>query len=143
MDPEYRDLPIGRFEVLREGGDLLIVALGSMVHPALKAAEDLESEGWSACVVNCRFVKPLDERIAQLADSTGRVLVVEENIRFGGLGGAVLEMLNDSGINGVRLKRLGLPDRFIEHGPLSLLREKQGLDSAGILKEARGLCSEE
>jgi 1-deoxy-D-xylulose-5-phosphate synthase len=142
MDSEYRNIFMGRAEVLREGKDLLIVALGSMVSPAMEAAETLESEGCSACVVNCRFVKPLDERIAELASSTGRVLVVEENIRSGGLGGAVIEMLNDLGVGGVSLRRLGLPDRFIEHGPLPLLREKEGLDPAGILKEARGLCSQ-
>ncbi|HDZ24811.1 MAG TPA: 1-deoxy-D-xylulose-5-phosphate synthase, partial [Desulfobacteraceae bacterium] len=90
----------------------------------------------SAGVVNCRFAKPLDPRIVEWAKSTGCVLVIEEGVRQGGLGGAVLEALNDFGIGNVRLKRIGLPDKFVEQGPIALLREKYGLDSEGIFKEA-------
>jgi 1-deoxy-D-xylulose-5-phosphate synthase len=68
------------------------------------------------------------------------VLVVEENIRQGGFGGAVLEMLNDLNVDNVILKRMGLPDQFVEHGPVSRLREKYGLDSTGIYEEAKALC---
>ncbi len=141
MDPEYKDIPLGQAEILREGNDLLILALGSTVQPSLNAAIDLERDGLSVCVVNCRFVKPLDKRLGELAASTGRVLVVEENIRQGGLGGALLELFNDLGIENVRVKRIGLPDKFVEHGPIALLREKYGLDTSGILKEAREFCS--
>ena len=140
MDKDYKTLPIGGSEILRQGKDLLVLALGSTVNPSLEAAVHLEKEGCSACVVNCRFVKPLDEQIGELAGSIGRVLVVEENIRQGGLGGAVLEMFNDMGIENIRTKRIGLPDKFVEHGPAELLWEKYGLDSSGILKEARDLC---
>ncbi len=140
FDPDYRMIPVGRAEVLREGKDLMILALGSTVYPALEAARALEGEGFFTGVVNCRFVKPLDPGLAELGTNTGRVLVVEENIRQGGLGGAVLELFNDLGITGVQIKRIGLPDRFAEHGPLHILREKYGLDTAGILKEARDLC---
>jgi 1-deoxy-D-xylulose-5-phosphate synthase len=140
MDKDYKTLPIGESEILRQGKDLLILALGGTVNPSLEAAFHLEKEGCSACVVNCRFVKPLDRQLGELAGSIGRVLVVEENIRQGGFGGAVLEMFNDMGVENVRTKRIGLPDKFVEHGPSALLREKYGLDSSGILKEARDLC---
>jgi 1-deoxy-D-xylulose-5-phosphate synthase len=139
MDPELKRIPIGKSETLREGRDLMIFALGSMVAPSLEAAARLEAEGLSAGVVNCRFVKPMDSDLVALAASTGRVLVVEENIRQGGLGGAVLELFNDSGLKGVRVKRLGLPDRFVEHGPIGVLREKCGLDAAGIERGAKEL----
>ena len=137
MDSTYQTIPVGQVEVLKEGKDLVILALGNMVLPSLAAAEDLEKEGTSASVLNCRFVKPLDRNIAGMAEACGRVLVVEENIRQGGLGGAVLEMFNDLGLKKIAVKRIGLPDKFIEHGPSDLLRKKYGLDSEGILAEAR------
>jgi 1-deoxy-D-xylulose-5-phosphate synthase len=140
LDPEYKSIPVGESEVLREGKDLLIIALGSMVSPSMEAATILQDEGLSVGVVNCRFVKPLDKSLAAQARSVGKVLVVEENIRQGGLGSALLELLNESDVSDVRLKRMGLPDKFVEHGPLALLREKYGLDRSGILKEARDLC---
>ena len=140
MDPEFKDIPIGQSELLREGKDLYIMALGSMVFPALEASQSLEEEGLSVGVVNCRFVKPLDEMLAEYARTTGRIMTVEENIRQGGLGGAVLELLSDRDIQDVRVKRLGLPDRFIEHGPIAILKEKVGLDKTGIMNEARELC---
>jgi 1-deoxy-D-xylulose-5-phosphate synthase len=139
MDTEYKAIPVGQAETVKEGNDLMILALGNMVLPALEAAEDLEKEGISARVMNCRFVKPLDKKIAEHAEAIGRVLVVEENIRQGGFGGAVLEMFNDLGLRNIRIKRIGLPDKFIEHGPSKILREKYGLDAEGILKEAREL----
>ncbi len=140
MDPEYKTIPVGEAEFLKEGRDLLIIALGSMVSPAREAARILEQEGVSAGVVNCRFVKPLDKRLAHKAQAVGKVLVVEENICQGGLGGALLELFGDMGVENVRVKRMGLPDQFVEHGPLAVLREKCGLDTSGILKEARNLC---
>ena len=139
LDLEYKKLPIGEAEIIREGKDLMIIALGSMVAPAVEAAELLEKDGLSAGVINCRSVKPLDKRIVDQARSVGKVLVVEENIRQGGLGGAILELFNDVGTKDILLRRMGLPDQFIEHGPLSLLREKYGLDKSGIAKEAKEL----
>ncbi|MCF8146333.1 MAG: 1-deoxy-D-xylulose-5-phosphate synthase [Deltaproteobacteria bacterium] len=139
IDPEYKLLPIGQAEVLKEGKDLQIFALGSMVAPSLEAAAVLEKEGVSAGVVNCRFVKPLDSSLVDIAAASGRVLAVEENIRQGGLGGALLELFNDAGLRDVRVRRIGLPDKFVEHGPQDILRAKYGLDSAGILREAKSL----
>ena len=141
MDTEYKTIPIGEPEVLREGNDLHILAIGSMVYPSLNAAAALEKEGLSVGVVNCRFVKPLDEGLLDIVSSAGRVLVVEENIRQGGFGGAILEFFNDLGLENMLVKRIGLPDKFVEHGPQDILREKYGLDSAGIMREARNLLS--
>jgi len=141
LDSEYRIIPIGESEVLKEGKDLTLIALGSMVRPSLEAAAEMEKEGLSASVVNCRFVKPLDRRLADYSRKTGKVLVIEENIKEGGLGSAVLELFSDMGLRDVTVKRLGLPDRFIEHGPVEVLREKLGLDKAGIMKAAKSLLT--
>ena len=141
MDPEYRTLPIGKAEILQEGNDLQILAIGNMVHPSLNAAAALAKEGLSVGVVNCRFVKPLDKGLVDIVAPSGRVLVVEENIRQGGFGGAILELFNDMGPKNISVKRIGLPDKFVEHGPQDILRAKYGLDSAGIIKEARDLLS--
>ena len=143
IDKTYKEIPIGKAEFLRPGKDILIIALGSMVAPAMEAALRLEEEGISAGVVNCRFVKPLDQGIVEPSREAGRVLVVEENLAQGGLGGAVLELFSEMQVQGVRVKRLGLPDRFIEHGPVNLLRELCGLDAPGIVKEARDLCRQD
>jgi 1-deoxy-D-xylulose-5-phosphate synthase len=129
-------VPIGRAEVLREGEDLLILALGASVYPALAAAAMLEEQGFSATVVNARFIKPLDEDlILTLAARHGRVLTVEENVLAGGFGSAVLELLVDHELS-VAVKRLGIPDTFVEHGSPAILRQKYGLDAEGILQGA-------
>jgi 1-deoxy-D-xylulose-5-phosphate synthase len=140
LDPEYRILPIGESELLREGKNLMIIALGSMVYPSLEAAALLQEESFSVGVVNCRYVKPLDKKLAEYAQATGKVLVVEENIRQGGLSSAFLELLNDMDVQDVKVKRVGLPDAFVEHGPLGVLRANLGLDASGIARVARGLC---
>jgi 1-deoxy-D-xylulose-5-phosphate synthase len=130
-------VPIGKAEVLREGEDLLILALGASVYPALDAAKELDKQGFSATVVNARFVKPLDEHlILSLAAKHGRVLTVEENVLAGGFGSAVLELLADQNLSGITVKRLGIPDIFVEHGTQDILRKKYGLDAHGILKSA-------
>jgi len=136
-------LPIGKAEVLREGEDLLILALGASVYPALDAAKELDKQGFSATVVNARFVKPLDEHlILSLAAKHGRVLTVEENVLAGGFGSAVLELLADQNLFGITVKRLGIPDVFVEHGTQDILRKKYGLDAAGILKSARSILEQ-
>ena len=140
LEEDFREIPIGKSVPLREGGDLAILAVGSMVAPSLAAATALEEKGIQARVVNVRFVKPLDPALAEHALSTGRVLVVEENTRAGGLGGAILEAFNDAGILGeVRVRRMGLPDRFVEHGSIDVLRSLCGLDAPSIVEEAEHL----
>ncbi|MFZ3170705.1 MAG: 1-deoxy-D-xylulose-5-phosphate synthase [Carboxydocellales bacterium] len=126
-------LPIGKGEVLREGKDYTILAIGSMVYPAFQAAEHLAQQGIQATVINCRYVKPLDEAlIIEHAMATNLVLTIEEHILQGGFGSAVLELLEAKGLNEVRVKRLGIPDEFVEHASPNLLKEKYGLTVQGI-----------
>ena len=140
LDDEYRQLPMGEVEILKEGKDLQVLAFGSMVQPSLEASRILEEQGISAGVLNCRFAKPLDKKIAAIAAPSGRLLVVEENVRMGGLGSGVLELFNDMGVYDILIKRLGLPDLFVEQGPAALLRKNLGLDAEGIAKEAGDFC---
>lgn len=137
VDAGLQTLEIGRGEQLQEGGDLCIIAIGSTVYPALEAAKALALKGVSAGVVNARFVKPLDaELIKSVAASTGRIITVEENALQGGFGSAVLELLHDSGMQDVKVKRLGIPDRYIEHGSQAQLRRDVGIDAEGIAAAA-------
>ncbi|MBN1625392.1 MAG: 1-deoxy-D-xylulose-5-phosphate synthase [Deltaproteobacteria bacterium] len=140
LDVDLKAIPIGESEPLREGRDIVIFALGSMVYPSMQAAEILENEGISAGVINCRSVKPLDKRLIEWAQAQGRrVLTVEENIIQGGFGSAILELFNENGIRDIIIKRIGLPDRFIEQGPTKVLRESLGLDAKGIAEAVRQL----
>ena len=140
MDGLLRSIPIGKGELLKEGEDLVILAIGSTVYPALRAAERMEGEGIRAAVINSRFLKPLDEElIFHWAKRTGKVLTVEENVLQGGFGSAVLEFLQEKSLFPIDVKRLGIPDLFVEHGPQSLLRAKYGIDENGIIKGAMEL----
>ncbi|MDZ7372555.1 MAG: 1-deoxy-D-xylulose-5-phosphate synthase [candidate division KSB1 bacterium] len=131
--PKPEILPIGKAEILREGHDVAILAIGSMVYPSLEAAEHLQEQGVSAKVVNARFVKPLDtELLRDLAENFALLVTVEENALAGGFGSAVAEFLADQGYRDVRLLRLGVPDEFIEHGERNLLLHLLGLDAEGI-----------
>ncbi|MBW2147672.1 MAG: 1-deoxy-D-xylulose-5-phosphate synthase [Deltaproteobacteria bacterium] len=138
LDEELSTLPIGKSEILKEGADSTVIAIGAMVHPALEAARVLERHGISLEVINSRFVKPLDEElICRSALRTGRLITIEENVLDGGFGSAVLECLERNGVYGVTVKRLGLPDDFLEHGTLDQLRVKCGLDPKGIYRSFR------
>src|SRR6266704_104955 len=140
MDSEPKPLPIGRAELLREGYDVALVAIGITVLPALEAAERLADEGLSAAVVNARFVKPLDRALsAQVARQVKCLVTVEEGCRLGGFGSAVLESLSDQGIVHVPTIVLGLPDKYIEQGPQDLLRVQYGLTADGIYESAKAL----
>jgi 1-deoxy-D-xylulose-5-phosphate synthase len=133
MDASPRALAIGKGELLEEGEDLVIVAIGTTVFPSIEAAKLLRGKGIRASVINARFVKPLDrDLIIAEAMRTGNIVSVEENALQGGFGSALLELLEKEGINGIKVKRLGIPDRFIEHGSQAQLRKDLGLDAAGI-----------
>jgi 1-deoxy-D-xylulose-5-phosphate synthase len=128
-------IDIGKGEILREGQDILIIAIGTTVYPSLRAAERLAETGIQATVINSRFLKPLDANLlCDWAKKTGKVLTVEENVLQGGFGSAVLELFQERGLFPVQVKRLGIPDTFVEHGPQALLREKYGIDENGIVK---------
>jgi len=136
-DREPRILGIGESEQLRAGGDVAILALGTMVEPALAAAEMLAAEGISATVVNARFAAPVDEKaILGLARSVGRLITVEENVPMGGFGSAVHECLEKHGLSATPMLRIALPETFVTHGKRDLLLEKVGLDAAGIHRKA-------
>lgn len=133
LDQELKSLPVGKAEILREGGDGALIALGTMVYPALEAARLLEEKGLSVTVVNARFVKPLDsDMIISLANRFGRIVTLEENVLQGGFGTALLELLEERGISGVPLLRLGYPDSYVVQGEQDQLRGMHGLDSKGI-----------
>ena len=138
MDQELKLLSVGKGELLQDGDDLVIIAIGNMVRPAQEAGERLKAGGISAAVVNARFIKPLDEElILRLAKKTGRIVTVEEHALQGGFGSAVLECIEDNRLSAVKVLRIGLPDRFIEHGPQTLLRQKYGLDADGIFTSVK------
>jgi 1-deoxy-D-xylulose-5-phosphate synthase len=139
IDGEFKTISTGEAEILAEGKDLLILAIGSRVHPSLEAAYKLKKEGYSVSVVNCRFVKPMDPRLPEMASHIGNVLIVEENALKGGFGSAVLEFFCDHQVSPVRIVRLGIQDSFVEHGPQKLLREKCGIDTKEIVEGARKL----
>jgi 1-deoxy-D-xylulose-5-phosphate synthase len=139
MDSELKTLEIGKGELLVEGGDVCIVAIGSTVCPAVRAAELLRERGISAGVVNARFAKPLDaDLILSVAGKTGCIVTVEENALQGGFGSAVLELLFDNGRQDVKIKRLGIPDRYVEQGSQAQLRKDLGIDAEGIAAAVEG-----
>lgn len=128
LDQELRVLPVGQAEVLREGDDITLLAIGNMVPLALDAAAQLARRGVHAGVINARWVKPLDEeRICRQVRQTRRLIIIEEHVASGGFGGAVLEMLARRGISGVRVRLVAVPDTFVEHGAPEVLRAKYGL----------------
>lgn len=134
-------LPIGRGEVVREGTDITIVAIGSRVITAENAAALLASRGVSATVINARFVKPLDEDlIAHWAQRTGAVVTIEEAQAMGGFGSAVLEMLTARGIQ-VPTEILGIPDRFFDHGSQESLRSQAGIAVQDLVETALELSA--
>lgn len=140
MDPAPTALPVGKGELLRDGTDVAIVAIGVPVWQAVKAAEQLSREGLSTAVINARFAKPLDqELIVNVARRVRYVVTVEEGCKMGGFGSAVLEALSDAGVTGVTTKILGLPDWYIEQGPQDLLRERYGLTTEGIYRSVKEL----
>jgi 1-deoxy-D-xylulose-5-phosphate synthase len=127
------ELGIGKGELIEDGGDMAIIAVGNTVHPALKAAKSLKKDGIGVCLINARFIKPLDEGlIISVAQRVKRIVTVEENVLAGGFGSAVLECLNRAGLADVSLRRIGIDDEFVEHGSQTILRKKYGLDEEGL-----------
>jgi 1-deoxy-D-xylulose-5-phosphate synthase len=127
-------LPWGRGETLRQGKDVAILAVGSMAGAAMAAAEKLSGLGIEAAVIDPVFVKPLDNEL--ILEAAGRtrfgLVTVEENVLAGGFGSAVLELLEQNGVN-VAVRRLGIPDSFVEHGSRDLLLAEVGLTTDSIV----------
>jgi 1-deoxy-D-xylulose-5-phosphate synthase len=150
LDGPPKEIEIGHAEVLKNGDDAVIIAVGSMVKPGIEAAKILEKEGINAGVINARFVKPLDEKLilslvknkhcvegkhsaAGSIDKVPKFITVEENSLEGGFGSAVMEFLEKENLTGkIMIKRIGLPDRFIEHNSREVLLKEYGLDADGI-----------
>jgi 1-deoxy-D-xylulose-5-phosphate synthase len=138
-DKDYHNIQLGQAEVLKQGKGPVIMAIGSMVYPALKAAEILAKEGIEPTVVNARFVRPLDETLLDelLADGNRVLVTVEEHLERCGFGSIVLDFLTKKGKKDIKIKRLALPNSFIEQGPRGLLLDKYGLSAEGIADSVR------
>ncbi|HOJ71307.1 MAG TPA: 1-deoxy-D-xylulose-5-phosphate synthase [Syntrophorhabdaceae bacterium] len=135
LERELREIPIGTWEILRNGGDLTIVASGNTVYPCLAAAQILHENHIDCTVVNGRFIKPMDrELLIDVANRTKKILTVEENTVIGGFGSGILEVLSEEGIV-VPVKRIGIPDMFITHGTQKTLRKRIGIDTEGIVRK--------
>ena len=136
-DVPSRPISLGSAEMLRDGSDMVLIAIGNPVIAALNAAERLETEGIHAAVVNARFIKPLDrDTILSLASRIPRIITIEENALQGGFGSAVLECLNEAEMFSVKVRRIGIPDSFIEQGTMDSLRAKYNIDEEGIYRSA-------
>ena len=136
-------IEIGKSEVIREGTDGTIVAYGAMLEQAIAAAESLADE-LDVCVVNARFVKPIDAEMVQRTLANGRfVITVEEGARMGGFGSAFLECANSLRLDTRSVQVLALPDSFIEHGDRSELLDDHGLSPRAIAQVCRDAASVE
>ena len=140
MTDELYQLEVGKAELLSpatleeaERADVAILAYGSTVAQAELAAQELAEEGIRVAVVNARWAKPLDEEmILSLAKGTNRLVTIEDHVIAGGFGSAVLELLERHGIHDVDIRVMALPDMFVEHGAVTILKELYGLSSAHI-----------
>ncbi|MCF8009725.1 MAG: 1-deoxy-D-xylulose-5-phosphate synthase [Clostridiales bacterium] len=130
-------IPVGRAEVLSEGEDVTLIAIGNCTEMAKNAAETLFTRGIKAAVINARFIKPLDEEcILHYSRRTGKVITIEEHALSGGFGSAVLELLNSYNQFNIRTERIGIPDCFVEHGNPDMLRTRYGLTVEYIVDKA-------
>jgi 1-deoxy-D-xylulose-5-phosphate synthase len=142
IEREVSPVELGRGEVLSWGADGCLVACGALLPRCLEAAERLREEGLDVGVVNARFIKPLDtETILRAVRECGFVVTVEEAALAGGFGSAVLEAAAEAGIDASRVRRLGIPDHFVEHGERDELLADLGLDVDGIIGTCRQLAA--
>lgn len=143
LDKTLTHIPIAKGEIVSQGDDLLILAVGSAVAEAVCAADLLgTNHGIRTTVVNARFIKPLDRQlILSLSRKIRHIVTVEENTLPGGFGSAVLELLGDNQVHGAAVKRLGIDDHFVEHGPQNILRTKYQLNATAIVDAALSLMN--
>jgi len=139
--PEPQLLPIGKAEVLSDGSDVAILGLGSMIALAQELAAALERDGYSAAVINPRFIKPLDSELLQrYASRVAAFVTFEDHVKMGGFGSAVVEALDEMGL-ALPVVRIGWPDQFIEHGKVDRLRAKYGLTVEAALAQVLPLLT--
>lgn len=145
IDRDVEPVELGRAEVIQAGGDGTILCCGALLAECLGAAQLLkEQSGLEVGVVNARFVKPLDREVLRRAvEQTGFVVTVEEAALMTGFGSAVLEAANEMGLDTRRIRRLGIPDAFVEHGERGELLADLGLDSQGIFHTCRELTQQQ
>lgn len=137
MEAEWEEISLGSWEILRQGTDLTLIACGTMVAPALQAADLLAEAGISSRVINGRFIKPLDQNLLQQLQQEGNPIVtVEEHVLAGGFGSAVLEYLNTLPGKALSTLCLGIPDEFVGHGARGILLKQLGLTAQGIAEHA-------
>lgn len=140
MDEELKTLPIGSWEVLKEGEDAAILTFGTTIPMALEAARTLETEGVSVKVVNARFIKPLDEKmLEQLFEKSIPILTIEEAVLQGGFGSSVLEFAHDHSYYHSLIDRMGIPDQFIEHGSVNELLKEIDFTVEAVIKKIKKL----
>ncbi|MBP1155143.1 1-deoxy-D-xylulose-5-phosphate synthase [Paenibacillus sp. PvR052] len=140
MDEPLRTIPIGSWEVLRQGEDAAILAVGPMIPLAFEAAEQLAKEGIQVRVVNARFIKPMDEAmLMQLAKEDIPLVTLEEGAQMGGFGSGVLEFYSLNNVYGMRVKLIGVPDYFVEHGSVKEQRQEVGLTAERLVTELQSL----
>lgn len=138
MDKELKTIPIGTWEVLRPGKDAVILTFGTTIEMALEAAEELQKEGLSVRVVNARFIKPIDQQMMKAILNDGLpILTIEEAVLEGGFGSTILEFAHDLGMYHTPIDRMGIPDRFIEHGSVTALLEEIGLTKAEVMNRIK------
>jgi 1-deoxy-D-xylulose-5-phosphate synthase len=136
IDNQLKQIEIGKSEILEQGKDLVIIALGTMVNESIKAKEKLNKIGIFPTIINARFAKPIDKKTILLeAKKTKKVITVEENSLIGGFGEEVAKIIRESKIS-VKLIKIGIPDKFINQGEVSILRKITKCDSNNIFKEA-------
>ncbi|WP_077625043.1 1-deoxy-D-xylulose-5-phosphate synthase [Sediminibacillus massiliensis] len=134
MDESLSNIPIGSWEVLKEGSDAAILTFGTTIEMAMKASKELQAKGLSVKVINARFIKPLDnDMLHGLMRENMPILTIEEAVLKGGFGSAVLEFAEENGYNGQVIKRMGIPDRFIEHGKVEELLNEIGLTKEDVI----------
>jgi 1-deoxy-D-xylulose-5-phosphate synthase len=139
--PEPQLIPVGKAEVLVDGSDVAILGLGPMITLARSLAASLERGGYSAAIINPRFIKPLDhEVLARYASRVAAFVTFEDHVKMGGFGTAVVEALDEMGLS-VPVIRIGWPDQFIEHGKIDDLRARYGLTVEAALAQVLPLLT--
>lgn len=141
MDENFKNIPIGTWEILRDGDDVAILTFGTTIPMAFEAATILEKQGIHVKIVNARFIKPLDEKIlAEILNADMPILTIEEAVLQGGFGSAILEYANDHGYSSANIDRMGIPDQFIEHGSVDKLLDEIGLTTDTAVEKIKKLA---
>lgn len=141
LDADLKNIPIGKAELIRDGTDVTLFAIGWEVQDAIKAADELQKQGISAAVVNARFVKPLDEEmLLKYANKTGKIITIEENTLVGGFGSAVMEVLEKHNMHNVKVKRLGAADGYIPFDTPANIKKSFGMTVDDIVNTAKKMA---